>query len=149
MRAITAAAFALALLSTWMAHPARAKAPPKPPPPAAVILPDHIELVDAQEMKIANLQVEVIEQQVRALQRPLEAAHSERQKVVDKLAAKYHLDLNSGDDFDPLTLKIVRKPKKPAPPPAAPPRPTPAELIPKPRPPAPPPPAPPSKPPAR
>jgi hypothetical protein len=123
MRAITAAAFVLALLSSWMAQPARAKTPPKPSPPAVVVLPDHIELADAQEMKIVNLQLEVVELQVRALQRPLEVAQGERQKVVDRITAKYRLDLTAGDDFEPVTLKIVRKPKKPAPPKPAPPPP--------------------------
>lgn len=104
MRPLTVAA--LAILATACCY-AKPPAVPQLPP-----VPTKVELVDAQEMRIANLQLQVAEQQAAMVQAQVELARAARGKVAAKLADKYHLDVAAGDDFDGATLAIKRPPRK-------------------------------------
>lgn len=114
-----AAALALAAAACCYAKP------PAPVGPAPEAVPAKVDLVDAQDMRIANLQLQVVEQQAALAQAQVEVARAARAKVADKLVAKYHLDVAAGDDFDGTSLAIKRGARKavtlPAVPPAAPP----------------------------
>lgn len=91
--------------------------PPKVPTP---VTPKAIERIDAQEVTIANLRVQMVQQALAQVQNQMREVAVARQKVLGHLYEKYQMQ--EGDDYDPETLAIKRVPhrmaavKAPAPP---------------------------------
>jgi hypothetical protein len=113
MRALLALLVLVALATLARAEPVKS-------------LPPSMELVDVQAITISNLKLQSVGDRDKALQAEKAQLLGERQKLIDRLAAKYQMVItgnDDGDEVDPVSLKILRKPRPPKP--TSPPKPAP------------------------